>query len=84
MVSIFELLRMGLWQLLTLVSLVWARLQSLCIPSTSFINVPPLLDASFGYTIPQDGTVCQCNVVSYALMAGCTWQVGLPNNFSLS
>ncbi|RXK39393.1 hypothetical protein M231_03346 [Tremella mesenterica] len=54
--------------------LVWSKLQSLCLPSDSYINVPPLLDPSWGYNAPGDeGTICQCNSLSYSLMAGCTW-----------
>ncbi|KAK8850723.1 hypothetical protein IAR55_004643 [Kwoniella newhampshirensis] len=54
--------------------LVWSKLQSLCIPSTSYINVPPLLDPTWAYNSPNgQSTQCQCNVVSYSLMAGCTF-----------
>jgi hypothetical protein len=56
---------------------VWSRIQSLCLTSTQYVNVPPLLDLTWSYNVPAGDTECQCNVVSYALMAGCTWcQVG--------
>lgn len=52
-----------------LFSQVWAKLQSLCLAPTDFINVPPLLDPSWGYNSPSSsGTICQCNVVAYNLM----------------
>ena len=61
-------------------SLVWSKVQSLCLLSTSYINVPPLLDTSWSYNPPSSsGSICQCNVISYALMAGCTWSVAVPS-----
>ncbi|WVQ72713.1 hypothetical protein IAR50_002273 [Cryptococcus sp. DSM 104548] len=54
--------------------LVWAKIQSLCVSSQSFINVPPLLDSSWSYTAPTgSSTECYCNSVSYGLMAACTY-----------
>ncbi|WWC98380.1 hypothetical protein V866_005271 [Kwoniella sp. B9012] len=52
--------------------LVWSKVQSLCIPQTSYINVPPLLDQSYSYNLPNErSSECQCNSVSYSLMAAC-------------
>lgn len=49
--------------------MVWAKLQALCVPPTAFINVPPLVDHTYGYNSPgREGTACQCNVVAYNLM----------------
>ncbi|KAI9637191.1 uncharacterized protein MKK02DRAFT_45903 [Dioszegia hungarica] len=60
--------------------LAWSKLQSLCLPAQSNINVPPLQDASWGYNPPsstEKDSLCQCTVVAYALMAGCSWcQIG--------
>ncbi|WVQ78725.1 hypothetical protein IAT38_000812 [Cryptococcus sp. DSM 104549] len=54
--------------------LVWAKIQSLCLSSTSYLNVPPLLDPSWSYNAPTSASsVCQCNSVSYSLMAACTY-----------
>ncbi|WVW80657.1 hypothetical protein I302_102643 [Kwoniella bestiolae CBS 10118] len=51
---------------------VWSKVQSLCIPQTSYINVPPLLDQSYSYNLPNGGSSgCQCNTVSYSLMSAC-------------
>lgn len=50
-------------------SLIWAKLQALCVPETVFINVRPLIDHTYGYNSPgQAGTACQCNLVAYSLM----------------
>ncbi|WWC92514.1 uncharacterized protein L201_007473 [Kwoniella dendrophila CBS 6074] len=52
--------------------LVWSKIQSLCLSSKSYINVPPLLDQSYGYNLPTEkSTICQCNSVSYSLMSAC-------------
>ncbi|KAK4688747.1 hypothetical protein P7C73_g1358, partial [Tremellales sp. Uapishka_1] len=57
--------------------LAWSKLQSLCLASTEFVNVPPLLDSTWRYNAPEEATgtqtACECNVVAYNLMAGCTW-----------
>lgn len=59
-------------------SLAWAKLQSLCVPQSAYINVPPLVDHTYGYNAPgADGTACQCNVAAYNLM------VSLPFSSSL-
>ncbi|WWC72774.1 uncharacterized protein I206_106738 [Kwoniella pini CBS 10737] len=52
--------------------LVWSKIQSLCLPQTSYINVPPLLDQSYSYNLlnPQSSQ-CQCNSISYSLMSAC-------------
>ncbi|ORY27993.1 hypothetical protein BCR39DRAFT_588889 [Naematelia encephala] len=64
--------------------LTWSKLQSLCLSSDKYINVPPLLDASWGYNSPdQGGSECQCNSVAYSLMAGCTFcQIGQSGNWA--
>jgi hypothetical protein len=50
-------------------SMAWAKLQALCVPQTAYINVPPLVDHTYGYDSPgKDGTACQCNLVAYNLM----------------
>ncbi|WVQ63481.1 uncharacterized protein L199_001634 [Kwoniella botswanensis] len=52
--------------------LVWSKVQSLCIPQTSYINVPPLLDQSYSYNLPDGRSWrCQCNSASYSLMSAC-------------
>ncbi|ODN92092.1 hypothetical protein L198_05764 [Cryptococcus wingfieldii CBS 7118] len=54
--------------------LVWSKIQSLCVSSESFINVPPLLDPSWSYNAPSEASSeCYCNSVSYGLMAACTY-----------
>ncbi|KAE8542746.1 hypothetical protein D1P53_000808 [Cryptococcus gattii VGV] len=54
--------------------LVWSRIQSLCLLSSSYINVPPLLDSSWSYNAPtESSSTCLCNSVSYNLMAACTY-----------
>ncbi|EJU04640.1 hypothetical protein DACRYDRAFT_20311 [Dacryopinax primogenitus] len=53
---------------------VWGQVQSLCI--TGGLTVTPLLNASYQYSPPSlSGQVndCNCNVVSYNLMAACSW-----------
>ena len=49
-------------------SQTWSKLQSLCIPSSAFVNVPPLVDGTYGYNPPSDGSACQCNIAAYNLM----------------
>ncbi|WWC64985.1 uncharacterized protein I303_107599 [Kwoniella dejecticola CBS 10117] len=52
--------------------LVWSKIQALCLPETSYINVPPLLDQSYSYNLPTArSSPCQCNSVSYSLMSAC-------------
>ncbi|WVF67831.1 hypothetical protein IAT40_002592 [Kwoniella sp. CBS 6097] len=52
--------------------LIWSKMQSLCLPQTSYINVPPLGDSSFSYNAPSSqASRCQCNSVSYSLMSAC-------------
>ncbi|KZO96704.1 hypothetical protein CALVIDRAFT_563773 [Calocera viscosa TUFC12733] len=53
---------------------VWGQLQSQCL--TGGLTVTPLLNASYQYSPPSlSGQVndCNCNVVSYNLMAACSW-----------
>jgi len=65
-------------------SLVWSRIQSLCLDPTSYINVPPLLDPTWSYELPSAQTTCQCNAVAYSLMAGCTYcQVGESGSWAI-
>lgn len=50
-------------------SVVWAKVQSLCLRQSDVINVPPLQDSTWAYNAPSGpGNLCQCNVVSYSLM----------------
>lgn len=50
-------------------SVVWSKLQSLCLPPNGYINVPPLENSSFSYNLPLvTNQVCACNSVSYSLM----------------
>ncbi|WRT70906.1 uncharacterized protein IL334_007905 [Kwoniella shivajii] len=52
--------------------LVWSKIQSLCLSQNSFVNVPPLLDSSYGYNLPNEkSSICQCNSISYSLMSAC-------------
>ncbi|EJU04670.1 hypothetical protein DACRYDRAFT_20329 [Dacryopinax primogenitus] len=56
--------------------LMWAQLQSLCV--TDGVEVTALPGADFHYTAPSANQQpeindCNCNVVSYNLMAACTW-----------
>jgi len=46
----------------------WSKLQSLCIPDSAFVNVPPLIDGTYGYNPPSEGSPCQCNIAAYNLM----------------
>ncbi|WVN86049.1 uncharacterized protein L203_101207 [Cryptococcus depauperatus CBS 7841] len=68
---------------------VWSKIQSLCLSSSSYINVPPLHDSSWSYNFPtSESSDCLCNVVSYGLMAGCSWcqweEASLPDEKSWS
>ncbi|EJU04643.1 hypothetical protein DACRYDRAFT_114014 [Dacryopinax primogenitus] len=60
--------------------LVWAQLQSLCLNSTVvyvLINVPPGEQYEPPFLTDQINP-CTCNVVSYNLMAACSWcQTGI-------
>ncbi|WVR08782.1 hypothetical protein IAU60_005840 [Kwoniella sp. DSM 27419] len=52
--------------------LVWSKIQALCLDENAYINVPPLLDPSYSYNLPTgQSSACQCNIVSYNLMAAC-------------
>jgi hypothetical protein len=55
-------------------SQTWSKLQSLCIPSSAFVNVPPLVDGTYGYNPPSDGSACQCNIAAYNLMVSSFFQ----------
>ena len=57
------------------ISQTWSKLQSLCIPSSAFVNVPPLVDGTYGYNPPSDGSACQCNIAAYNLMVSSFFQV---------
>lgn len=52
----------------------WSKLQSLCIPDSAFVNVPPLVDGTYGYNPPSDGSACQCNIAAYNLMVSSFFQ----------
>lgn len=54
-------------------SLVWSKLQALCLPPSSSVNIPSLLGNGYGYILPtSDSTVCECNAVAYNLMVSLT------------
>ncbi|CEL55411.1 hypothetical protein RSOLAG1IB_01422 [Rhizoctonia solani AG-1 IB] len=63
--------------------LLWAELQTKCDPGG--VRVTPLANSRYHYTQPDsEGEIndCNCSVVSYNLMAACTWcQLGLDNKW---
>ncbi|KAF8591119.1 hypothetical protein K439DRAFT_1061020 [Ramaria rubella] len=54
---------------------IWGNLQAACNPGVSVgkLDTSVNIDATYPSPSGANATACQCNVVAYNLMAGCSW-----------